>query len=148
MKPQLLGALAGLSLAAVVVGGSVVGMSWLPVAAVHVQRGSIPDGMALRIDLDPQVQLRVVSTAAAGGEPRYEYRTTSFAEPLPNPLEGRVISAHCITSAWPGASDQGCHGELLVVVTAGRPLRVYCPAKALIPHFDADILVEENTCPY
>lgn len=103
--------------------------------------------MALRIDVFSDVHLKVVSTASAGGEPRYEYRMTSLSEPLPDPLKDHALSARCVTPAWAAALGQTCHGELLVVVTAGRPIHAYCHHNPIQADFGEDINVERSTCP-
>jgi hypothetical protein len=138
---------AGIALAFVLALGGLAGFAVLPVATVHVQTGSIPNGMALRIDVRRGVHLRVATTAEAGGKPRFEYRMTSLAEPFPDPLELDDLSPRCVSFPWAKALGQGCQADLFVVVKAQRPVRIYCEGKNFIPpEVGGDVFVEDDDC--
>lgn len=139
----LLRVLAVLSLLGVLVAGVVVGQWVLPVTPLHVQQGDVPDGLALRVNVGSGVGLHVTTTTMAGGQPRYEYRRTSIAEPAANALVGRELTATCEQPGWADWISPRCHGDLLVVVAPGRPVRLYYPEGQPSPVVDPGVYVEE-----
>ncbi len=136
--------LAVVGAALVVFAGALSGIALLPVTVTHHSQGAIPDGMALRIDLGPGVQLRVATTATLGGAPRYQSSVTAVypsAEPV---LSGRTVSARCDLPGWLSALGRSCSAELLVVVDQGRPVRLYSAQGAAEADVDPDVFLEES----
>nr|WP_300142850.1 hypothetical protein [Propionicimonas sp.] len=136
-------AAAAASVLAVLFAGGLLGLRLLPVAVAAVHTGELPDGPALKVSIGTGVRLRVATTAGAGGSPRYEFATTGVVVPPAPTTRFSELVAACPEPSWPWSVAPSCRADLLVVVDAGRPVRIEFGPDSRGQVWDDDVDVQD-----